>query len=176
MSVHVLMLRGINIGSRRMAMADLRTLLSEAGYGAVRTYVQSGNVVLDAAAGPGEVERHTSRLISERCGFEVPVIARSAQRLAAVVALDPLGEVAADPKRHQVTFLSAPLALEPASRLQALVAGGERLVVAGSELFTWHPDGIARSKLAVALGARWLGVSSTTRNWTTVATLLEMAS
>ncbi|HEY2005444.1 MAG TPA: DUF1697 domain-containing protein, partial [Solirubrobacteraceae bacterium] len=47
----VVLLRGINLGpNRRVPMAELRALLGEAGYENVRTYVQSGNVVLDSDA------------------------------------------------------------------------------------------------------------------------------
>jgi len=48
--------------------------------------------------------------------------------------------------------------------------------VSGRELYTWHPEGQARSKLAAALTAKELGVNATARNWTTVRTLLDMAS
>ena len=52
MAVHVALLRGINLGAkRRVPMADLRALLTEAGYDDVRTYVQSGNIVLGATRG-----------------------------------------------------------------------------------------------------------------------------
>ena len=106
MAVHVAMLRGINLGPRRrVPMADLRTLLTDAGYEDVRTYVQSGNIVLRSPAKPAEVERELQTLISERFGFDVPVIVRSRAQLAAVVKADPLGDVADDPKRYQVSFL-----------------------------------------------------------------------
>ena len=47
------MLRGINLGpNRRVAMAELRTLLTDAGYEGVGTYVQSGNIVLTSREKP----------------------------------------------------------------------------------------------------------------------------
>ena len=52
---------------------------------------------------------------------------------------------------------------------------GEQLAVIGRELYAWHPDGIARSKLWAALAGGRLGVIATARNWTTVETLAEMA-
>ena len=80
------MLRGINLGpNRRVPMADLRALLDEAGYENVRTYVQSGNVVLESRAGAEKVESDVQQLITERFGFEVPVVARPETELAAVV-------------------------------------------------------------------------------------------
>ena len=171
---HVLMLRGINLGpSRRVPMADLRALLHHAGYAGVRTYVQSGNVVLDATEEPAALQAAAGRLISDRFGFAVPVIARSRDELAAVVALNPLGEVAVDPKRYQVSFLSAAPPAEAVARLRAAAAGEEQVVAHGRELYAWHPDGVGRSKLAMAMADKRLG--ATARNWTTVTTLLAMA-
>jgi uncharacterized protein (DUF1697 family) len=173
---HIVLLRGINLGpSRRVPMADLRTLLTTAGYGDVRTYVQSGNVVLSAPETPAELEAKAARLISDQFGFDVPVIARSRDELAAVVALNPLREVATNPKRYQVSFLSEQLPDDVVETLQSAAVGDERLVAHGRELYAWHPDGVARSKMWNALAGKGLGAVATARNWTTVTTLLAMA-
>ena len=168
------MLRGINLGpNRRVPMADLRALLTDAGYGEVQTYVQSGNVVVESTLKPAELERETARLISERFGFDVPVVVRTRRQLAAVVKLNPLGDVATQPKLYQVTFLAEKPAASVIEALEDVAAGDERVVRHGREIYTWHPDGVARSKLANGLGAKKLGVA-TARNWATVNKLLEM--
>ena len=173
---HVLLLRGINLGaSRRVPMADLRELLTEAGYEDVATYVQSGNVVLSSSARPEALERSAAKLISERFGFEVPVIARSRAQLARVVAHDPLGAVAENPKRYQVSFLSDKLSAATAKRVRELAVEPEAVAIKGREIYAWHPEGVARSKLWNTLAGKGLGVTATARNWTTVETLLEMA-
>jgi uncharacterized protein (DUF1697 family) len=59
--------------------------------------------------------------------------------------------------------------------LQAAAIGDERVVCHGREIYAWHPEGVARSKLWNALAGKGLGVTATARNWTTVTTLLEMA-
>jgi uncharacterized protein (DUF1697 family) len=170
------MLRGINLGpSRRVPMADLRALLTDAGFEDVQTYVQSGNVVLESTAKPAELERETAKLISERFGFEVPVVVRTARQLAALVKLNPLGDVADNPKRYQVSFLSAKPGTDVVSALKDAAVESERLAFHGREIYAWHPDGVARSKLWNALAGTGLGVTATARNWTTVTTLLEMA-
>jgi uncharacterized protein (DUF1697 family) len=172
----VIMLRGINLGpSRRVPMADLRAVLTDAGFEDVRTYVQSGNVVLESAAKPAALERQTAKLISERFGFDVPVVVRTARQLAAVVKLNPLGDVADDPKRYQVSFLSDKPGADVVQKLEALVSAQERFACHGREIYAWHPDGVARSKMWNALAGKGLGVTATARNWTTVTTLLEMA-
>lgn len=173
----IVLLRGINLGpNRRVPMAGLRALLTRAGYDEVRSYVQSGNVVLSAPAGPEELARECSRLISEQFGFDVAVVARTRDQLAEVVQRNPLAELADSPKRYQVSFLSHELEAEAVTRLESLVLAPEALVVHGREIYAWHPEGVARSKLWNGLASNSLGVTATARNWTTVTTLLEMAS
>jgi uncharacterized protein (DUF1697 family) len=171
----ILLLRGINVGAhKRISMPDLRSLFADAGFEDVRTYVQSGNVVLSSARSPSEVAAEAERLIAGRFGFDVDVIARTGEELAEVVARNPLADVAVDPKRYQVSFLDGPLDPAALQRIDALRAEPERLVAIDRELYAWHPDGIGRSKLWAKLGSTGLGVRATARNWTTVTALLEM--
>ena len=156
-------------------MADLRELLKAAGFDNVETYVQSGNIALDSAAKPATLERRLAELMQAQFGFEVPVIVRTRKQLAAVVEHDPFQGVADNPKRYQVSFLSEKLSAETVTRLQELAHESERVAVHGREVYAWHPDGVARSKLWNALAGKGLGVTATARNWTTVCKLLEMA-
>jgi uncharacterized protein (DUF1697 family) len=157
-------------------MPELRALLGDAGFEDVRTYVASGNVVLSSDLAGKQLAERCEALIAERFGFDVDVIVRTREELAEVVALNPLAEVAVDPKRYQVTFLESkpdPAVLE---RVAGLALEAERLLAVGRELYTWHPEGIGRSKLWPKLAARGgLGVLGTARNWNTVTTLLAMA-
>ena len=170
------MLRGINLGpKRRVPMADLRGLFTEAGYEDVATYVQSGNVVLTSSASPAELGSASSQLISQRFGFDVPVVVRTRAQLAAVVKHNPFGDVADNPKRYQVSFLSEKLDAATARRLSELATDAEAVAVKGREIYAWHPDGVARSKLWNGLAGKGLGVTATARNWTTVLALLDLA-
>ena len=103
------------------------------------------------------------------------VVVRTRDELAEVVERNPLGDVADNPKRYQVSFLSEPPDPDVVADLTKLVHESERLVADGRELYAWHPEGVARSKLWAALAGTKLGVTATARNWTTVTTLLEMA-
>jgi uncharacterized protein (DUF1697 family) len=173
----VLLLRGINVGrSNRIAMPSLRELLTEAGFEEVRTYVQSGNIVLSSDASADELARECSRRIQDAYGLAIDVLARTRKELAEVVRSDPLAKVAVDPKRYQVSFCSAEPEPEIIERLSALAAPHERFAAIGRELYAWHPDGVARSRLWAELSRRRLGVTATARNWSTVTKLLEMAS
>jgi uncharacterized protein (DUF1697 family) len=173
---HVVLLRGINLGSRnRIAMPALRELLEEAGFDDVRTYLQSGNVVLSSTKKADEVARTCKHEISTHLGLDIDVVVRSRADLAKVVQRNPLGKVAKNPKRHQVSFLAAKPPADVARKLAAVAVDSERFDVKGREIYAWHPEGIARSKLWALLAGRELGVTATSRNWTTVTKLLALA-
>ncbi len=175
--MHVALLRGVNLaGKRRVGMTQLRVLLTERGYEDVRTHLQSGNVVLRASAGVAQLERDLAEAIEAQFGFAVPVVVRSAAQLDTVIADEPFGDTITEPKLYQVSFLAGPAPAGTEQRLQALAAGAERVKVGSQEIYTWHPDGIGRSKLATALSAPAMGVVATTRNFRTVRALAELAA
>ena len=90
------------------------------GASGVRTYLQSGNVVLSSSAKPDEVARKCEQLIEEAFGLDIAVVTRTRQQLAQVVKRNPLGKVAKNPKRYQVSFLTtkAPDELGPSIRVR----------------------------------------------------------
>jgi uncharacterized protein (DUF1697 family) len=177
MARHIVLLRGINIGSRnRISMPELREALEGAGFKDVRTHLQSGNVVLESTAKPESVARKCEKVISERFKLEIPVVVRTRAELAGVVKRNPLGKVATDPKRYQVSFLSARPSANVVRELQDAAADSEQVVAIGREVYAWHPRTIARSKLWTKLAGKGLGVTATSRNWATVETLLELSS
>ena len=176
MARYVALLRGINLGPRnRVAMPALREALEEAGFEDVRTYVQSGNVVLSSRAKAETVRQKVERVIAERFGLEIAVVVRTRAELAAVVKRNPLGKVATEPKRYQVSFLSAKLSATVVRELDEAAAPDERVVVSGREVYAWHPQTVARSRLWAKLAGKTLGVTATSRNWATVGALLELA-
>jgi uncharacterized protein (DUF1697 family) len=176
MARQIALLRGINLGAnRRVAMGRLRELLAELGYGDVRTYLQSGNVVLTSPASPERLQREIEQQIAKQLGLETQVLVRTRDELADVIERDPLAGVADNPKRYQVSFLSAEPDAEVVRELGRVDVAPERFVVSGREIYTWHPDGIQRSQLNKVLSDTRLGVTATARNWNTVTKLLALA-
>ena len=75
---HIVLLRGINLVKRnRISMPELRGALDEAGFGDVRTYVQSGNVVLSSHGSPERVARDVGALIKKRFDLDITVDRKS---------------------------------------------------------------------------------------------------
>src|SRR5205085_11115847 len=83
----VALLRAVNLGARnKVPMAELRTLLADAGYGEARTYVASGNVLLDSPRSGTALSAALEDLIAGAFGVTTTVILRKPRELAAVVA------------------------------------------------------------------------------------------
>jgi uncharacterized protein (DUF1697 family) len=183
MPAFVAMLRGVNVGGRaKVPMADLRELLTGLGYRRVRTYLQSGNVVLDHRGTGAAVASGVAAAVADRFGLDVPVVVRSAGDLARVVGANPYPAEGLDPdeepNRFHVTFLAGDP--DPAA-VDALVAktdpyAPDTLRVVGPDVFLHVPGGYGESKLTNSLIERTLGVRATTRNWRTVTTLAAMAA
>jgi uncharacterized protein (DUF1697 family) len=172
---HVVLLRGVNLARRnRVAMPELRQALTAAGFRDVATYVQSGNVVLSSPRLPERVRKEVADVITRRFGLDITVLVRTQAELADVLQRNPLAAVATDPRRYLVTFLSDELPHALADDL-ASVSTKEAFAVIGREVYSWHPEGIARTPLWERLAARRLGVEATSRNWATVTALAAMA-
>jgi len=174
-SRYVALLRGINVGrAHQVDMPRLRELLTARGHGDVRTHLRSGNVILDSGMTEAELAADLSTAIEQEFGFPVPVVVRTGEELAAVVAGDPFATIATDPARYTVTFLPEPP--EPA-RIDALppAEGGGEYLVRGRELYLWLPDGIQNTPLASWKWDTLLGRPGTARNWNTVTKLADLA-
>jgi uncharacterized protein (DUF1697 family) len=176
MATQIALLRGINLGAnRRIAMGELRALLTDLGYGDVRTLLQSGNIVLSTRLGPEKLARTLERQIADGLGVDPAVVVRSRDELAAVIERNPLGDVADDPKRHTVYFLSGKPDAAAVRALEEADVAPEAFAADGRELYTWHPKGIQKSPLVKLIAKAPLGVTTTARNWNTVTKLLELA-
>jgi uncharacterized protein (DUF1697 family) len=173
----VLLLRGINVGrNKRIAMGDLRSMLAGAGYGDVRTHLQSGNVVLDTGRPATEVGADVHRRIAETFGHDVAVVVRTAPELQDVVRRSPLAEPP-DGSRFLVSFLSGVPDPDGVAGLLARAAEvePERHWCLGREVYSWYPDGLLESRIDFQLWGR-LGTTATARNWNTVTRLAAMAA
>ena len=174
-SVHVALLRGINVGpAKRVAMADLRAAVAGCGYGDVRTLLNSGNVVFTAPGPlPADVAGALEAAVRERTGVQATVTVLTAAEVALAVEQDPL--------RAGVTDLGRLLHAVPADAgARADLAGlgtqtwGEDRFALGERVgYLWFAEGVLASPLAKAL-ARRLGDRVTSRNAATMDRLLAL--
>lgn len=177
MTRYLALLRGINVGTaKQISMADLKNLVTGLGYSEVKTHLRSGNVLLTAArTTPAQLAAQLTKAIEDEFSMTVSVVVRTRDELVAVVAANPLGEVATDPSRSVVAFLSGPPDPAGLAALLAVDVAPEQIVADGNELYLWCPNGQADGAATKALTKATLKVTVTARNWRTVMKLLELA-
>jgi uncharacterized protein (DUF1697 family) len=163
----VALLRAVNVGGTgKLPMETLRALCGDAGFGAVRTYIASGNVVLRSPLDEARVKAKLEAALEAYAGKPVGVLVRSAAEMAAVLAANPFPH--ARPNRAVAIFLDAP---PPADALAAATgANGEEMALGKREIYVHYGDGMADSKLRIPAAK-----AGTSRNMNTVAKLARMA-
>jgi uncharacterized protein (DUF1697 family) len=173
----IALLRAVNVGGRKLPMAELRALCGELGWTDVATYIQSGNVVFTAPGEPEALETALEEAIAARFGFAAPVIVRTAAQWAKYPPGNPFPKAAADePHRLMLVLSKQPPAETAEAAIQARALHGERIRRAGDALWFHYPSGQADTKLTPNLIDRAVGSPGTARNYRTVMTLLEMVN
>jgi uncharacterized protein (DUF1697 family) len=181
MPTHVALLRGVNVGGVKVAMAELRKLVESLGHEDVSTYIQSGNVLFTPGPGSGDagaVAAELSAAIEASLHVRSAVIVLSRDELAEVAQANPY-PVEPEPRFVHIVFLPA----EPDDSAAAAVAttvsrfpGKDEATLRGRALYLHTPSGFGTSELAKALlGKRSSPVAAgTARNWLTVTKLLAL--
>jgi uncharacterized protein (DUF1697 family) len=180
MARYAILIRGINVGTaKRVAMADLRALLEELGYTAVKTHLNSGNAVATGPeADPLAQAARIEEALAARTGVSARVLVVTAEHLRAVAAAHPFAaEMAAVEKggsrmmAHLLVAAPDPAVLaerDPAAFDPGHAQLGDRVI------YQWCPAGLLESPDMHSWAAKHLGVEVTSRNWNTIAKLAEL--
>ena len=170
MSLRAVFLRGINVGGyNKVPMQALRSAVSDAGFGNVQTYIQSGNIVLDSNLAPDAVSKRVVDILHTRFQVDVAVLSLTKQQLDTLVRSLP---ETADPTRVYVHMYLAPTMDQMnTNQLQIYASPSETLLPMDDALILIAPDGIGRSKLAARI-SRQLNV--TARNQRTLIKMRDM--
>jgi uncharacterized protein (DUF1697 family) len=177
MAVIISMLRGVNLGKRRVKMEALRALYESLGLRDAQTLVQSGNVVFrteqkSLAALAKKIESAVEREFE----FHSDVILRSASEVRRVIERNPLAKRAdSGPNKFLVWFLVSDPGDEIRKRVRAVKTEPEEVHFEGREVYIYFPNGMARPKMNWPAIEKVIAVRGTGRNWNTVKKLLEMA-
>ncbi len=180
MKKYIAILRGINVGGKRkILMTDLKQLFNALGFSNVATYIQSGNVLFSANTQEDENELagRIEKAIFERCGFEVPVIVRSAGEIEALIAVNPFyNEEETVIEQLHVTFLKNIPAADKVDALVKLDFLPDRFQLKDKNVFLACAAKYSDTKLNNQFFENKLKVPATTRNWKTVLKLAELSA
>jgi uncharacterized protein (DUF1697 family) len=166
----IVLLRGINVGGRhKISMSDLTSWLEVSGFRQVRTYIQSGNVVLQHVDG-NELAPRIEDVLRTHAGFEVTAVTRTAAELTRVVARNPFPTT--PPTQLHVAFLADPPDRAAVGAVKKDAFAPEAFAVRGRDVYLHLPNGMGKAKMPPRL--RFLS-TATVRNWNTVVALTEIA-
>lgn len=171
----IALLRAVNVGGRKLPMAELRALCTELGLEDVATYIQSGNIVFSSDRKPDELEKALEAAIGERHGFATPTIVRTGGQWARYAPANPFPEAAAATPNYLLMIVSkSPPAPGAAALIQARATAGEAVRATGDAIWIHFPNGSGTSKITPAIIDKAIGSPATSRNYRTVLTLEEM--
>jgi uncharacterized protein (DUF1697 family) len=174
MTTYVVLLRGVMpTGKNKVPMALLRQKLSEAGLREVRTYIQSGNVLVQTELTAAEVEILVHDVVKQSFGGELAVMARTTGQFQKILTQNPFTQ--ADTSCLYFSLLSA----RPDSALlkdfEAIDFSPDQIRVIDDVIYTLYETKLSNSKFTNNWFERKLKVSATTRNFNTMQALVEMS-
>jgi uncharacterized protein (DUF1697 family) len=171
---YVVLLRGVMpTGKNKVPMAQLRDVLSKAGFLNVRTYIQSGNALLDTHLPAREVEMQVHELIQKHIGADVTVVVRTGVQLQQVLDNNPF--IREDISRIFFVLFTQPPPPQKAKELMNEDYGDEKLVITETAGYMYIPGNAARSRLSNVKLEKKLGIAATTRNFNTMKKLVELS-
>ncbi|MCB1581922.1 MAG: DUF1697 domain-containing protein [Xanthomonadales bacterium] len=170
MKTYVLLFRGINVGGKnKMTMKDLSSLLEEMGFCEVKTYIQSGNVVLKSKERPDE---SIQLKIASKFGFNIDIMILEKAEFERSLNNNPYNSI----QGKEIHFYFTQKVPQPDfEKISSLASENEKYELNGNVFYLYAPDGIGRSKLVANID-KCLGVSATGRNLNTINKLGEMVT
>jgi len=164
----VALLRAINVGGTgKLPMSDLKRMCEALGFGGVRTYIASGNVVFSSRKSEAAVKAALEERLADYAGKPVGVLVRTAAEMALIAAENPFPDA---PLNRTMALL---LDRAPPIDTLATIRGrkDERIELGRREIYIHYGEGMAKSKLVVPAAK-----TGTARNMNTVAALARLAA
>ena len=174
-TTYVILLRAVNVsGKNIIKMADLRTILKNAGFNNVSTYIQSGNIILDAVTTSEETKQKVQHLIKESFELDIKVFVRTNEQLRSIVKNIPV-RPPIEPNKLYITLIDKAPSKNAIDALSKVDFAPEWFFLDNSTLYFYLPNGAARTKLSNSFFERKLQVNATGRNLNTIKKLIELS-
>ena len=159
------LLRGVNLGKRKVIMSELREVCEAVGFTDVRTLLASGNLILNSKLTGAKLEAKLEKVILEGLELKTDVFVREADQLDAIIAANPFKAFTkANSTFMVVNFMRGPASKAEMEAMEKTALTGEEIAQGKDCLYIKFPTGQGPSKLKLPkLGSA--------RNWNTVQKL-----
>ena len=136
---YVALLRGINVGSHTVKMADLKILFQSLGFEDVTTYIASGNVLFkNTEKNIENLEKTIEEALKNTYRFTIAVMIRTTEEMEQLVADSPFDEENTTVKKY-VTFLKSELSESSLYEITSNLENGEQVILHGREIYFTIP-------------------------------------
>ncbi len=174
MARYIIFLRGINVsGQRKIKMADLRASLEKSEFKNVLTYIQSGNIIVEADKTVKQaLASKISTIILHDFGFEVPTLVFLVEEIEAILMDVPFQNI--EKKNLYFTLLFKKPNQESVDAFNKTQFENEDFYIREQCVYLNCKKGAGKAKLNNNLIEKRLGVIATTRNLNTLKKMLEL--
>lgn len=177
MKTYIVLLKGINVGGqKKIKMADLKLLLEKAGFGEIRTYIQSGNLIFKSTMDSQEIAERIHQIIKHNYGFEMELIILTKDNLDQILSNNPFVSIVKDISKLHVTLLREHPDNDKVTQIRDYEDEPNEFVIRDNLIYLYCPDGYGRVKINNTFFERKLKVGATTRNWKTMLALSQFTS
>ena len=172
--LYIALLKGINVGGhKKVPMADLRELLTKSGFENVKTYIQSGNVILQSSEKRiQKIEEIIKKAILDHFGFEVSVLVKTRQDLQHIFNNSPFTE-----EKKQASYFMMLHDIPDENLIKETsekVYEGEEYQIINDCIYYYSAKGFGQSKFNANYFERKLKTFATARNYNTMVKLLSL--
>lgn len=170
----IVLLKAINVsGTGKLPMAALRDILSQHGFEDVRTYIQSGNIILKTALSADRVTKIIADILRDSFELErVPLLLRP-KDLREAILCNPFQDDDIEPKNIHIIFSNEVLSFDSISFQQYCLAG-ERAELINNFFYLHTPNGAGRSKAMRAYDRYFNAQHLTARNLNSCQKILAL--
>lgn len=165
MTAYAALLRAVNVGGRKLVMAELKAIAEEIGLGTPRTFIASGNLLFCSDEPEPALRSRLEARIGAHMKADVPVLIRTREELSAVAARNPFADIANN--FVMAIFLQEPPPADAITTVSGIA--DEKLALGEREIYAAYPSGSGRSKLRIPAAA-----GGTARNMNSVARMAAL--
>jgi uncharacterized protein (DUF1697 family) len=157
-------LRAVNVsGTGRLPMAELREALTTCGFENVKTYIQTGNILVSTPLSCEEVEAQVEDVLVQNFALQRAALAITPHELDVALDGDPFPQAIDTPQKIHILFLKKMTNFD-ADFFHNLCNNGEEFELKDQVLYLYTPNGAGRSKALAQYDKAFVAEAITARN------------
>ena len=168
MTKYVVLFRGINVGGHnKLPMKPLVAMLEKHGFVNVASYIQTGNIVLDAKTDPTSVIKV---LVEQHFKLMPQVMVLTGEEFINISDANPYSNEEGKLVHCYICSQKSALNIDKVNKYQS---SSEQYTLSDRTLYLYAPEGIGRSKFVSNMES-CLGVAATGRNLNTMNKIVNL--